>query len=199
MDTVSFTQMKDGTQEDYDLLHEKEGDFLSGTADRLLQEMARQGDETLEGYKISRLEHGLQSATRAERDGADIDWIVSALLHDIGDGLAPQNHDKMAAEILRPFVREECTWVVEQHGLFQTYYFGHYYGWDRNARDKFKDHVHYQTCVDFCERWDQASFDPSYASEDLEHFAPMVREVFSRKAYDPEIIQDGVSLGLPAL
>lgn len=199
MDTVSFTQMKDGTQEDYDLLHEKEGDFLSGTADRLLQEMARQGDETLEGYKISRLEHGLQSATRAEREGADIDWIVSALLHDIGDGLAPQNHDKMAAEILRPFVREECTWVVEQHGLFQTYYFGHYYGWDRNARDKFKDHVHYQTCVDFCERWDQASFDPSYASEDLEHFAPMVREVFSRKAYDPEIIQDGVSLGLPAL
>ncbi len=199
MDTVSFTQMKDGTREDYELLHEKESSFLSGTADRLLQEMERQGEETLEGYKISRLEHGLQSATRAEREGADIDWIVSALLHDIGDGLAPQNHDRMAAEILRPFVREECAWVVEQHGLFQTYYFGHHYGWDRNARDKFKDHKHFQACVDFCERWDQASFDPGYESEPLEHFAPMVREVFNRKAYDPDVVQDGVSKGLPAL
>ncbi|NNF81034.1 MAG: HD domain-containing protein [Rhizobiales bacterium] len=191
--------MKDGTQEDYELLHEKESGFLSGTADRLLQEMARQGEETLEGYKITRLEHGLQSATRAEREGADIDWIVSALLHDIGDGLAPQNHDRMAAEILRPFVREECAWVVEQHGLFQTYYFGHHYGWDRNARDKFKGHQHYQACVDFCERWDQASFDPDYASEDLEHFAPLVREVFGRTAYAPEVVQEGVSKGLPAL
>lgn len=199
METVSFTQMKDGTQEDYELLHEKEASFLNGTADRLLQEMVRQGEETLEGYKISRLEHGLQSATRAEREGADIDWIVSALLHDIGDGLAPQNHDRMAAEILRPFVREECAWVVEQHGLFQTYYFGHHYGWDRNARDKFKDHQHYQACVDFCERWDQASFDPAYASEDLDHFAPMVHEVFARKAYDQDVVQAGVSKGLPAL
>lgn len=199
MDTVSFTQMKDGTQEDYALLHEKESGFLSGTADRLLQELARQGEETLEGYKVSRLEHGLQSASRAEREGADIDWIVSALLHDIGDGLAPQNHDRMAAEILRPFVREECAWVVEHHGLFQTYYFGHHYGWDRNARDKFKDHKHYQACVDFCERWDQASFDPGYDSENLEHFAPLVREVFARNAYDPEVVCEGVSEGLPAL
>lgn len=199
METVSFTQMKDGTREDYELLHEKEAGFLSGTADRLLQELARQGEETLEGYRITRLEHGLQSATRAEREGADTDWIVSALLHDIGDGLAPQNHDRMAAEILRPFVREECAWVVEHHGLFQSYYYGHHYGWDRNARDKFKDHQHFQACVDFCERWDQSSFDPGYDSEDLEHFAPMVREVFARKAYDPEVMQDGVSKGLPAL
>ncbi|MCP5083605.1 MAG: HD domain-containing protein [Alphaproteobacteria bacterium] len=190
--------MKDGTQEDYELLHEKEAGFLSGTADRLLHEMARQGEETLEGYKITRLEHGLQSATRAEREGGDIDWIVSALLHDIGDGLAPQNHDRMAAEILRPFVREECAWVVEHHGLFQTYYFGHHYGWDRNARDKFKDHQHFQACVDFCERWDQASFDPGYASEGLEHFAPLVREVFARSAYAPEVVQESVSIGLPA-
>ena len=161
--------------------------------------MARQGEETLEGYKITRLEHGLQSATRAEREGADIDWIVSALLHDIGDGLAPQNHDRMAAEIIRPFVREECAWVVEHHGLFQTYYFGHFYGWDRNAREKHKGEKHYQACVDFCERWDQSSFDPGYDSKSLEHFAPMVREVFARKAYDPDITQEGVSKGLPPL
>ena len=199
METVSFTQMKDGTREEYEFLHEKEASFLQGTADRLLKELARQGDETIEGYQITRLEHGLQSATRAEREGADIDWIVSALLHDIGDGLAPQNHDRMAAEIIRPFVREECAWVVEQHGLFQTYYYGHHYGWDRNARDKFKGHKHYQACADFCERWDQSSFDPGYDPEPLEHFAPMVREVFARKPYDPDVIQDGVSKGLPPL
>ncbi len=199
METVSFTQMKDGTQEDYEFLHEKEEGYLNGTADRLLKELARQGEETLEGYKITRLEHGLQSATRAEREGADIDWIVSALLHDIGDALAPQNHDRMAAEIIRPFVREECAWVVEHHGLFQTYYYGHHYGWDRNARDKFKGHPHYQACADFCERWDQSSFDPGYESENLEHFAPMVREVFARKAYDADVVQDGVAKGLPPL
>ncbi len=199
MEAVAFTQMKDGTREEYEFLHEKEQAFLEGTADRLLKELKRQGDETIEGYQITRLEHGLQSATRAEREGADIDWIVSALLHDIGDGLAPQNHDRMAAEIIRPFVRDECAWVVEQHGLFQTYYFGHHYGWDQNARDKFKGHKHYQACVDFCERWDQSSFDPGYEYEDLDHFAPMVREVFARKPYRAEVIQEGVSKGLPPL
>ena len=122
---------------------------------------------------------------------------MSALLHDIGDGLAPQNHDKFAAEIIRPFVRDECTWVVEHHGLFQTYYFGHFYDWDRNARDTHKDHPCYQTCVDFCERWDQSSFDPGYDSEPLDFFAPMVREVFARKAYDPDVVQEGKVTGLP--
>ena len=199
MDTVSFSQMKDGTKEDYALLEQLEKPHLEGTADRLLRELASQEEETLTGYKITRLEHGLQSATRAHRDGADIDWVVSALLHDIGDGLAPQNHDKFAAEVLRPFVRDECTWVVEHHGLFQTYYFGHHHGWDRYARDMHKDHPCYQACVDFCERWDQASFDPDYESETLEFFVPMVRQVFARKAYDPKVIQKGSAKGLPAL
>ncbi len=199
METVEFTQMKDGTREDYELLHELEAPYLEGTARRLLGELARQGVETLSGYKISRLEHGLQSATRAYREGADVDWVVSALLHDIGDGLAPQNHDKFAAEILRPFVREECTWVVEQHGLFQSYYYGHFHGWDRNARDTFRDHPSYQACVDFCARWDQSSFDPNYDTEPLEFFANMVEEVFARKAYDPDVIQAGVTRGMPAL
>ena len=108
---VSFTQMKDGSKEEYELLHRLEGPYLAGTADRLLRELASQGDETLSGYKITRLQHALQTATRARRDGADIDWVVAALLHDIGDGLAPQNHDRFAAEILRPFLRDEVTWV----------------------------------------------------------------------------------------
>ncbi|UUX50705.1 HD domain-containing protein [Nisaea acidiphila] len=196
--TVSFTQMKDGTKEDYELLDRLEEPYRAGTADRLLTELAAQAEDTLAGYKITRLEHGLQSATRARRDGADIDWVVAALLHDIGDRLAPQNHDRMAAEILRPFVREEVSWVVEHHGLFQSYYYGHHYGWDRNARDRFKDHPCFASCADFCERWDQSSFDPAYESDSLESFVEDVRTVFARKAYDPAVIRTGEVLGLPA-
>ena len=194
---VSFTQMKDGTREEYLMLHELEKPFHEGTADRLLLELAKQGDETLAGYKITRLEHGLQSATRARRDGADIDWVVAALLHDIGDGLAPQNHDRFAAEIMRPFMREEVTWVVEHHGTFQMVYYAHHYDWDRELRQKYADSPYYQSCVDFCERWDQSSFDPDYPMDPLESFADAVREVFARKAYDEAVTQPGVVKGLP--
>ncbi|MBO9427269.1 HD domain-containing protein [Labrenzia sp. R4_1] len=199
MKTVSFTQMKDGTKEDYDLLAEAEKPFHAATAERILAELKRQGEDTMTGYKITRMEHGLQSATRALREGADIDWVVGALLHDIGDGLAPQNHDRFSAEVIRPFVRDEVAWVVEHHGIFQMLYYAKHYNWDENARDRFKDHPHFQACADFCERWDQASFDPDYDSEPLETFEPMVREVFGRKAYDPAVIREGISTGLPEL
>lgn len=196
---VSFTQMKDGTKEDYELLHKLEQPHLSMTADRILRELRSQADESLPGYNITRLEHGLQSATRAENEGADIDWIVAALLHDIGDGLAPQNHDRFAAEIMRPFVRDEVAWTVEHHGLFQMLYYAHHLGWDREERQKHKDHPYFQTCADFCERWDQSSFDPDFDMKPLEHFEPMVREVFARKAYAPEVVCEGEARGLPPL
>lgn len=189
--TVSFTQMKDGTKEDYLLLAELEKPYHGMTADRILDELRRQGEATLEGYRITRLQHGLQSATRAEADGADIDWIVGALLHDIGDGLAPQNHDRFSAEVIRPFVRWDVSWVVEHHGIFQMLYYAKHYGWDENARDEFKDHPCFESCAEFCERWDQSSFDPDYPMKTLEHFEPMVREVFGRKAYDPKITREG--------
>ncbi|MEL7139232.1 MAG: HD domain-containing protein, partial [Pseudomonadota bacterium] len=147
--------------------------------------------------QITRLEHGLQAATRARRDGADRDWVVATLLHDIGDGLAPQNHDRFAAEIMRPFMREEVTWVVEHHGIFQMYYYAHHYGWDRELRQKYSDSPYYRSCVDFCERWDQSSFDPDYPMDPLESFADDVRAVFARKAYDPAVTQPGVVIGLP--
>ena len=118
MKEVKFIQMKDGDKEDYDFLINHEVEHTKGTADRLLKALVEL-DEGLSGYKITRLGHSLQSATRAWRDGADIDWIVSALLHDIGDIYAPYNHDEYAASILKPFVREQCTWVVEKHGIFQ--------------------------------------------------------------------------------
>ena len=189
--TVSFTAMKDGTREEYALLAQLEKPFLALTADRVLDELRRADEVTLEGYKISRLTHGLQSATRAMRDGADIDWVVGALLHDIGDGLAPQNHDRMSAEVIRPFVRWDVAWVVEHHGIFQMLYYAHHYGWDRDARERFRDHPCFDSCAEFCERWDQSSFDPDYPTEPLSRFEPMLREVFGRKAYDPEVLREG--------
>ena len=199
MKTVDFTAMKDGTKEEYLLLRPLEEDHVKATANRVIRELKLQEAETLPGYKISRLEHGLQAATRAYREGADIDWVVATLLHDIGDGLAPQNHDRFAAEILRPFMREEVVWTVEHHGAFQMYYYAHHYGWNQHEREKYQESIYYQSCADFCERWDQSSFDPDYRSENLDFFLPMVAEVFARKAHDPAVIRTGDVTGLPPL
>ena len=195
MDHVKFTQMKDGDKEDYEFLHPLEVDYASGTAKRLLTALVSL-DESLSGYQITRLGHSLQSATRAERDGADIDWIVSALLHDIGDIFAPYNHDEYAASILKPFVREQCTWVVEKHGDFQMIYYGHHVGANPHKRDAYAGHPYFDDCAAFCERWDQASFDPSYDTLPVEHFEARVHEVFSREPYDPAVIRPGARVPL---
>ena len=195
--TVAFTAMKDGSKKDYELLAELEEDYCALTADRILSELERQGTDTLSGYKITRLQHALQSGTRAHRDGADVDWVVGALLHDIGDGLAPRNHDRFSAEVIRPYVREEVTWVVEHHGIFQMVYYGRHYGWDENARERYRDNIYFQSCSDFCERWDQSSFDPDYATESLDFFEPRVKEVFGRRAYDAGVLKPGLAVGLP--
>lgn len=181
-ETVGFTRMKDGTREDYELLDRFERQHAAGTAERILQALGAL-EHSLAGYQVSRLEHSLQTASRAKRDGADIDWVVAALLHDLGDELAPYNHDAFAAAILEPYVGEEVTWVIRHHGLFQRTYYAHHMGGDPDARERYRDHPHYQACVDFCERWDQASFDPHYDSLPLEAFAPLVREVFAREPW----------------
>jgi len=190
MDHVKFTQMKDGDKEDYTFLTEHEVEFTKGTADRLLSAMVDL-DKGLSGYQVTRLGHSIQSATRAFNDGADVDWIVSALLHDIGDIYAPYNHDEYAAAILRPFVREQCAWVVEKHGDFQMVYYGHHVGGNPNKRNAFKGHRYFDDCAEFCERWDQSSFDPNYNSKPLSFFTGMVQEVFSRTPYDPDVIRAG--------
>ncbi len=196
MEQVNFTQMKDGTKEEYEFLHSLEQEFVRGTGDRLLDLLDTMGNSTLEGYRINRKEHCLQSGTRAYRDGADIDWVVSALLHDISDIVAPCTHDVVAAAIIRPFVREECSWVVEYHGIFQKVYYMHHFGGDQYEREQYKDHPAYQTCIDFCEKWDQNSFDPDYDSENIDFFRPMVRDVFNRTPYDANVLKSGVYKGL---
>jgi predicted HD phosphohydrolase len=198
MKEVKFTQMKDGDKEDYDFLTKHEIGHTKGTADRLLKALVEL-DQSLSGYKVTRLGHSLQSATRAFNDGADLDWIVSALLHDIGDIYSPYNHDEYAASIIRPFVREQCTWVVEKHGTFQMLYYGQHVGSNPHKRDKYRDHIYFQDCSDFCELWDQKSFDPSYDTKSIDFFAPMVNEVFARKPYDPIIIRENECVPLKTI
>ena len=180
--TVSFTSMATGVQEDYDLLERLESEFAAGTAGRVLEQLKGLSG-SLAGYQVDRLEHSLQSATRAYRDGAEEEMVVAALLHDVGDLLAPDNHSEMAAAVLRPYVSERTYWIVRHHGLFQSYYFAHFRGGDRNTRDRYIDHPWYQDAVDFCHRWDQPSFDPAYESLDLEFFEPMVRRIFARAPF----------------
>ncbi|MFK7752766.1 MAG: HD domain-containing protein [Sedimentitalea sp.] len=195
MDKVAFTQMKDGTRADYEFLTEHETAYSKGTAARLMGALVDL-DEGLSGYQITRLGHSLQSATRAWYDGADTDWIVAALLHDIGDIYAPYNHDEYAASVLKPFVREQVTWVVEKHGDFQMIYYGHHVGGNQHKRDAYAGHAYFDDCAAFCERWDQASFDPDYDTLPLDHFAPLVHEVFARKAYDPDVTRAGQRVDL---
>jgi predicted HD phosphohydrolase len=184
---VSFRQMKDGTKEDYELLDEAEKRYALGLADRVLESLVKL-DHSLEGYPVSRLGHSLQAATRALRDEADEEMVVAALLHDVGDELAPYNHAEVAAAILRPYVRAEVSWIVSHHGLFQNYYYVHYFGGDRNARERLREHPWYEACVHFCAAWDQSSFDPDYPSEPLSTFEPLVRRIFARPPHDPRYL-----------
>ena len=181
--TASFRQMKDGTRADYEMLAALEHEYALALPERILASLKKL-DGGLQGYPVSRYTHSLQSATRALRDGADDELVVAALLHDIGDDLSPYNHAAIAAAILRPYVRAEVTWIVEQHALFQSYSSAHHHDRSRNGRDRYKDHPWFEACVNFCERWDQASFDPEYPTEPLERFEPLVRAIFTRPAHD---------------
>ena len=175
---VSYTAMVHGTQADCDLVKVHFDTHAANFGGQVLEWLRMmEGDSP---YQVSRLEHCLQTATRAENDGADDETIVCALLHDIGDILAPANHSEVAAAMLAPYVSEKNLWIVKHHGLFQGYYYFHFMGQDRDARDVYRDHPYYQDCVDFCANWDQPSFDPNFPSQSLEHFEPIVRALFDK-------------------
>lgn len=184
---VSFRRMEDGTREDYELLGLYEREYVNELPGRVLDAL-RKLDHSFGGYPVTRLQHSLQTATRALKDGADDELVVAALVHDVGDDLAPFNHAEIAAAILRPYVRAEVTWIVEQHGLFQSYYFAHHYGGNRHGRERFREHPWYEACRAFCARWDQTSFDPSYQSEPLEAFEPLLRKILTRPAHDAAFV-----------
>ena len=182
MEKVKFKQMKDGTKEEYLLLDKHEKKYIQSTADRLINFMSGLNN-TLEGYQITRLEHSLQTASRALNDKANDEMIVAALFHDIGDELAPLNHAEYAAAVLKPYVSEKTHWIVEKHGEFQMYYYAHHLNGNRNQRDKYKGHKYYQDTLNFCENWDQKSFDPNFKSLTLGDFEPFVKKIFNRTPY----------------
>ena len=176
---AKFTQMKDGDAEDYSIIAASNAKDYDHLADKVLTHLQMLKDD-YGGFQVDRLTHSLQTATRAYRDGRDEEYVVCALIHDIGDNLAPANHAEFAATILQPFVSEENYWIVKHHGIFQGYYFFHFLGLDRHMRDKFKDNEHWRDCVEFCAKYDQNSFDPNYDTLPIETFVPMLEKVLSK-------------------
>jgi predicted HD phosphohydrolase len=186
MKTVNFIRMEDGTREEYEFLDSLEAEYKAGLPEHIMEAM-RKLENSLSGYRINRLEHSLQGATRAHRAGESDEMIVAVLLHDIGDDLAPYSHSEMAAAILRPFVSDKLYWVVKHHGIFQMYYYAHHCGGDRNVREMYKDNAWYQDAINFCHNYDQNCFDPDYATEPLEFFEPILRRVLAKPSIsDPE-------------
>jgi predicted HD phosphohydrolase len=189
---VSFAYMSEGTGEDFRLCAADLESDARALPDRMLQAVAALDDPS-GCLQVTRLEHSLQSATRAYDDGKGEDYVVAALIHDIGDQLAPYSHGELVAAVLRPFVSDRICWIIEHHPLFQTYYYAHLVGGDRYARDRFREHPYYADCVEFCERYDQNCFDPGFQSRALQFFEPMVRSVFMRS---PRMVDmAGISAG----
>ena len=178
-DRAQFHAMAQGTQEDWMKIGMAAAQFNTGLADRVLTHLKLlEGD--CGGFAVDRMEHSLQSASLAHRDGMDEEYVVCALLHDIGDTLASHNHAELAATILKPFVSDENHWMLQNHGIFQGYYFFHYLGLDRDMREQFRGHPNFERTAMFCARHDQKAFAPNYETMPLEAFVPMVQRVMAR-------------------
>jgi predicted HD phosphohydrolase len=174
---ATFTSMEQGTLEDWAAISTQVVEFNQSLPDRVLAHLKLlDGDG---GFAVDRLTHSLQTATLAQRDGRDEEYVVCALLHDIGDTLASFNHPDIAVAILRPFVEEENLWMVEKHGIFQGYYFFHHVGLDRDMREQFRGHPYFDRTAEFCALYDGPAFDPKRETLPLEFFEPMVRRVFA--------------------
>lgn len=178
-DRARFTAMTEGTLEDWQAIMRANAEHRGKHVDAILAHL-KLLDEDYGGYAVDRLEHSLQTATRAHRDGRDEEYVVCALLHDIGDILLPASHAEMSAAILKPYVSEANHWMLEKHGVFQGYYFFHHLGLDRDMREQYRGHPHFEYCAQFCHLYDQNSFDPAYESMPLEAFVPMMRRVMER-------------------
>lgn len=173
---ATFHAMTDGTQEDWNIIATEAIHNFVGLPERLMTHL-RLLDGDFGGFAVDRLTHSLQTAARAERAGRDDEYVMCALIHDIGDTLGPANHADIGAAILKPFVSEQNHWMMEQHGIFQGYYFFHFLGADRNLRDQFEGHEWFDYCAEFCHEYDQPAFDPAYDTPPLEHYEPLIRSV----------------------
>lgn len=186
---AAYTRMDEGTVEDYALQEELAKPFIAATGERVLAYVKGLAGG-LAGYQVDRYEHSLQTATRALRAGECDEIVVAALVHDIGDVLAPENHSELAAAVLRPYVAKHTAWMVQQHGLFQGYYYFDKIGRDRNERDRHRGHPAYAMTARFCRDYDQLSFDPDYDTLPIEHFIPMLERIFARKPWGEHSARD---------
>ena len=176
---AKFRNFEEGTQDDWAIISSQYLAFARGLPDRILTHLnLLKGD--FGGFPIDRLDHCLQTATRAHRDGRPETYVVMALLHDIGDTIGTYNHPDIGAAMIKPFVTEEEHWICAQHGLFQGNYYFHFLGMDRDARDVHRGHKYWDACEEFCRKYDQAAFDPEYQAEPLSFFEPMLRRVTAR-------------------
>jgi predicted HD phosphohydrolase len=176
---AQFKAMAEGTQEDWMKIAVASAGFNRDLPNRVLTHLQLlKGD--CGGFAVDRFEHSLQSATLAHRDGMDEEYVVCALMHDIGDILASASHAELGATIMRPYVSDENWWMMAHHGVFQGYYFFHYLGLDRNMRDQFRGHPSFERTAMFCARHDQNAFDPNYDTMPLDAFVPMVQRVMAR-------------------
>jgi len=175
---AQFHHMEDGTEQDWEIIGREFMQFRGDVYQRIIDHMMLL-DGDCGGFPVDRLTHCLQTATLAEKDGKDEEYIVCALLHDIGDTLGPANHADVAAVLLEPYVSEANHWMVKHHGIFQGYYFFHYLGLDRNLRDQFKDHPYYERTMEFIEKYDAPAFDPEAETYPLSHFEPMLKRVLA--------------------
>lgn len=184
MEKARFTRIDESTREDWLIVARYEEAYATALPDRVLDLLRRMGsDEEGQPYRITRLAHSLQTATRALRDQAEDELVVAALLHDLGDELAPHNHAEFAAAILKPYVSEQTCWIVRHHDEFQGKYFWGEIGLDPDTRDKYRDSPWFDAAEAFCRDWDCPSFDPSYDTLPLDRFEPMVRRIFAREPY----------------
>jgi predicted HD phosphohydrolase len=177
-DRATFTRMDQSTQHDWQLIAAEFRQFSQALPDRVLAHL-KLLDGDYGGFPVDRYTHCLQTATRAHRDGRDEEYVVCALLHDLGDTLGTFNHPYVAAAILKPFVSEANHWMVQNHGIFQGYNFFHHLGMDRNMRDDFADHPHYARTEAFIALYDNPAFDPKGETLGIEVFEPMLRRVFA--------------------
>jgi predicted HD phosphohydrolase len=176
---ASFTDMSESTREDWEIIMKEQIAFAPGGGKRVLDHL-RLLDGDYGGFPVDRLTHCLQTATRAHRDGRSEDYVVMALIHDIGDTLGAFNHPDIAAAIIKPFVSEELHWIVVHHGIFQGVNFFHHIGLDRDMREKFRGEEHFAATEEFIDKYDCPAFDPDYDTLPLEFFEPMVMKLFER-------------------
>jgi predicted HD phosphohydrolase len=183
---ASFKSFAESTKEDWALItpHLEVTQGLVG--ERVLEQLRYLRNDH-GGFPVDRLEHSLQTATRAERDGRDEEYLVCALLHDIGDTLAPYNHPQIGAAIVQPFVSEANHWMVAHHGIFQGYYFWHHIGLDRDARNEFRDSPYYEHTAEFCAKYDQVAFDSEYDSAPLEYYEPLILRFLAPRGGSDEL------------